>query len=480
MTEMTEGGGKGRGHASPLQTLDHRWILSPKMIYLAIGGLNYVFYAFRMKFFTEYYGFPEHVSGLIQTVWNVASLGGATLWNNAADWWRIHRGLLVIICLAMGVIFEVNLLKHWLPVGWWPLLAMITFGLYGLLLGGILPLADYHVLQLLKGKFGKSPSLYGRQALFGMVAYGLITLFLGRVLDTFGVVTLFRMVPVMATMAAAAVWYLGATGGDEGEENWDNKHKEKGGGDQSQGESCGQVSIDELPAQTEGMHGGPSPIKAAPALKDVIPAARSASLGDYLRMLADRRFLYFIYVILSTGMGRQSLAIFLPHILAKELGLTSWDISLALAGSCTFSLLFYFISPFALRRLGVWLMLLIAQLALTIRLIIYSRMQPGTSRWIIQGVELLNGFAYSFTQVAGVQEAARLAPEGWGAAFQGAYACAHVQIPAIFVTAFGGFILHHYGGRALLKTALAFPLISATVLTISIIYERLFRRVSKA
>lgn len=478
MTERTEGrDNKGRVYTSALQTLDHQWILSPKMIYLAIGGLNYVFYAFRMKFFTEYYGFPEHVSGLIQMVWNVASLGGATLWNNAADWWRIHRGLLVIICLAIGVVFEANLLRYWLPAGWWPLLAMVTFGWYGLLLGGILPLADYHVLHLLKDKFGESPSLYGRQALFGMVAYGLITLFLGRVLDTFGVAVLLRLVPVIATVAATAVWCLGATGDEGGKGKWDKNCKEGGKGH----EDSGQVNIQGPLVQTEEVNEGASlPVRAPSTASDVIPSThKSANLKDYLRMLADRRFLYFIYVILSTGMGRQTLAIFLPHIFAKELGLNSWDISLALAGSCAFSLLFYLISPLALRRLGVWPMLLIAQLALITRLTIYSRMQPGTSRWIIQGVELLNGFAYSFTQVAGVHEAARLAPEGWGAAFQGAYACAHVQIPAIFVAAVGGLILHHYDGRTLLNLAVIFPLISAAVLTISLVYERLRGRVSK-
>ncbi len=116
-------------------------------------------------------------------------------------------------------------------------------------------------------------------------------------------------------------------------------------------------------------------------------------------------------------------------------------------------------------------MLFLAQLALCTRLFIYSMLQPGTSRWIIQGVELMNGFAYSFTQVAGVHEAARLAPEGWSAVFQAAYACAHVQIPAIFISAIGGFVLHHYNGPTLLRSVVVFPAVSAVVLLMVLIKE---------
>ena len=413
---------------------DKRHLLGTKIIYFAIGCLNYVFYVFRMRFFTSYYGFDEDVCGLIQMVGNLTSFGGAALWNNVADWTGMHKFILLIICLGMGMVFQANLLRGVFSEWTWPWLASIVYGLYGLLLGGLLPLTDFQTLKLLKVKYGVSQKQFGRQALFGMLAYGLITLGLGSLLKFWGVSLLFWAASFVSILAALVVFHLGVP--DEGA-----IHKSS------------QLDSSTFKGTQD-----------------------SSNFRDIIRALNNRQFFFFFYVVLSTGFGRQTLAIYLPHFMAKELRLSDWQVSMSFAGSCFFSLIFYFISPYALRKLGVWPMFLVGQLALITRLAFYSMVQPGTPTLLIQSMELLNGFAYSCTHVAGVEEASRLAPEGLTATFQGAYACAHVQIPAIFISAIGGYIFKHYGGQMLLKCVLVIPVASAFVLVFKMLFDKFARR----
>jgi Na+/melibiose symporter-like transporter len=390
-------------------------------MYFAIGALHYSFYVYRMKFYTNYLGFREDEAGLVQAIWNVASFIGVTMWSNIADGLGAHKKILMAISLGLGGVFELVLLKNFLDEKWWLPLAVVVFGMHGLLMGGLLPLADDQILKLLTRRFNVGSDLYGRQALFGMLACGLLTFTLGELLSVFKVSILLWIVPATSIMSAFAVWTFGYT---------------------------------------------PSPIDSE---KSPIKIERpKINFMTYLKTLVRPRFVFLLLTILASGFGRQVLTLFLPHYLSKDLGLSDRAIGRAYLGSSLFSILFFFISPYALSRFGVRMMLLVGQCALLTRLSIYAFLSPGSIA--VPFIELLNGMAYSCTHVAAVKEAGACAPLGWEAAFQAAYGCAHVQFPAVFISLLGGYLYRIYGGRLLLTGALITPLIS--VITLAVILTR--------
>jgi Na+/melibiose symporter-like transporter len=409
--------------------LDHQLCLAPKAIYFAIGTLNYSFYVFRMRFFIEYFGFGEDQYGLVQAVWNVASFAGVALWSNFADWTGLHKGLLVGLCLSMGLCFEGVLFKSLLAPEKWIYLAMAVFALYGLLIGGLLPLTDDQILRLLERRYEQSSKQYGRQALFGMVAYGLISFSLGRLLDYCGASAMLWIVPSSAVFAAIMVACFG----------------------------YGYIYTERSSVSQHWSHPEPA-----------------VGFTAYLETLGQRNFLLFLLVILASGFGRQTLAIFLPNYLSKELGLSDGQVGNAYLMGTMFSVLFYFAAPHALSHLGVWPMLLIGQLSLVARLASYAFLTPTPST--VPFIELLNGMAYSFTHLAAVQQVSLSAPPGWDAAFQAAYGCAHVQFPAVICSLVGGYIYKQYKGRWLLTVALTTPLISSIALSVFLIFRATRRR----
>ncbi|PJF18653.1 Major facilitator superfamily permease [Paramicrosporidium saccamoebae] len=417
---------------TPTVSLDQQFCLAPKAIYFAIGILNYSFYVFRMRFFTEYFGFGEDQYGIVQTFWNVFSFAGVTLWSNLADWTSLHKGLLVGLCLSMGICFEGVLFKGLVAPEKWIYLAVAVFALYGLLIGGLLPLADDQILRLLERRYEQCSKQYGRQALFGMVAYGLISFSLGKLLDRCGASAMIWIVPSSAIFAAVMVACFG----------------------------YGRMSAKRSSINQQWNH----------------PESSEANVGffKYLETLGQRNFLLFLLVILASGFGRQTLAIFLPNYLSEELGLSSGQVGNAYLMGTMFSVLFYFAAPYALSHLGIWPMLLIGQLSLVARLASYAFLTPTPS--MVPFIELLNGMAYSFTHLAAVQQVSLSAPPGWDAAFQAAYGCAHVQFPAVVCSLVGGYIYKYYRGRWLLTVALTTPVMSSIALTIFLILRVARRR----
>ena len=169
----------------------------------------------------------------------------------------------------------------------------------------------------------------------------------------------------------------------------------------------------------------------------------------YIRTLCQHRFLLFLLIIFSIGVGRQALLTFLPYHLEKSLGFSSKDVGYAYLGSCLFSLIFQWLGPIFLTHLGIRMMLIVGFGSLIARLLIYSFISNGISLWIIIPTEFLNGLSFSFIRIAGVQEANICAPVGWEAAFQAAYMCAYVELPSVFAAFIGGYICKWYGARTL-------------------------------
>lgn len=478
----------GGGHRQP----EGRWAclnqwlyITPKVVYFCASCLTYVFYVFRMNFYQTYLQMGPAQSGVIHSVWSVASFVGISVWGNLADAQAIHRPLIVALCLAVSVVFESISLKGFLPPATWIYLAVVVFGLHGLGMGGVAPLVDDQILKMLRIQFGGDTTAYGRQLMFGTVAYGAVTYGLGQLIARHGMGVLFGAVPLAAALCAISIL---AFGQDSPRPRSSAREMEK----DEEGEASSSPTIIPVPLKsaTAALYGrsrsppsaksfrgemqpgeGLSNAQLHPALPHPEAATSAATTAEapvsfrqYLGTLARPRFLALLITILASGFGRQTLAVFLPLYLTTELGLTSDQVAVTYLLGAFFSLIFYYVAPICLRRLGVRPMLLIGQTALIVRLALYVFTTPGPLALI--AIEPLNGFSYSFTHVAAVQEAAECAPLGWEAAFQAAYGCMHVQFPAVFCSLAGGWVYEQYGGQRLLALAMITPAISIASLLV--------------
>ncbi|PJF18654.1 Major facilitator superfamily permease [Paramicrosporidium saccamoebae] len=386
------------------QSQDRRHLLSTKLIYFWTGSLMNMFYVYRPCFFEEYLGFRSKKMGYAMAVFNIGSIIGVTLWSRLADVRGIHKGLFIALCLGMSVTFEGITVKRLVPEEYWLWLTCVVMGLFGLVYGGLSPLMDFQILRLLKDIYQVEQTLYSRQVLFGTIAYGLTTEGLGHLVKNFGAHVLLYTFPIVSIITAAVVFLVGAS---------------------SSTPRMSDPSLNTLDAAGPGR----------------------ASILQTIRVIASPRFLLFLSVILSIGMGRQIMNLFLPTYLASTVGLEKDQIGRVYLCSSFFSIIFLFSGPYLLRKLGVRLMLLVGLGAMTIRLGAYNYV---TDRHAVIAVELLNGISFSFTHMGGVREAAQCAPEGWEATFQALYTATYVQIPAVFGSFIGGYLYEEYTGAVLL------------------------------
>lgn len=426
--------------------VNHRLLVGPKIIFFCVGALYYVFYSFRMAFIKEYLGFPEHVAGLLQAFMQLASFFGVTGWSNLADYRGMHKRLLAGLCLAMATIFQVLLFAPLLPPAGLLSLSIVVMVLFGLVLGGIMPLADYHILKLLKEQFRADPQLYGRQVLWGTAASGLTTYGIGLLIDLLSVKVIFIILPIIACLAALAVAFfgypdrLGSTNGSGVEENSGTTRTE-----------------------VEGKSNGAA--EEASTLEGDTTSTHSTPVRVYVATMLRPRFLLFLLMVLPIGVGRQIATTFIPYYLSKEIGLSGGKYGSAYLGSSIFTILLLYCGPLFLSRLSGHTMLLVGLGAMTLRLTAYTLLTPSAAGpWQTMLIEMFSSISFAFTQPAGVREAAACAPPGWEAAFQAVYTCAYVQFPAVFGSILGGIIYQRSGGAMLMRvtalySALSFALI---------------------
>ena len=383
--------------------LDERFLLTPKLLYFAVGSVYYAFYIFRIDFCADYYGFGTDKAGDIATVMTLSGFAMTALWSGLADRLGRHRLVLALLGIAASGSFELLLVKfesatwnYWYAIG--------VCAVFGGILGGLLPLADYQTLQLLTRKFNADRSFYGRQRMMGTVSYGLTTLLIGYLSDWLGATVIFYLFPIFSAIFVVSLLLFGYP--DAGRPKEETVPSTKAEGDSVQ--------------------------------------ATAAPISVFFR---DRHFLFFLLVVFVTGCGRQVLQIYLPPFLKGTLKMNNSQAGYAVVSSTIFSIIFLFFGSTLLARLGASLMLFLGMVTMGIRLGCYIFVPHApSSAWLVYCIELLNGVAFSFTHLAGVSIAADFAPAGRAATSQAIYTSFYMQLPAVLVAFAGGRIFKAYGG----------------------------------
>jgi MFS family permease len=338
------------------------------------------------------------------------------VWSRLADKFHKHRLVLMGLAVAASVTFELLLIK-WEDNYWY---AMGVLSLFGAVLGGLLPLADYQILKLLSNKFEANKTLYGRQRMMGTVSFGLTTLLIGYLMDWKGPTVLFYALPVFSTILVLVLFAFGYP--------------------------------DSRPTE--------------PAIKE-----EKVDKPSVLIFFKDPKFLFFLIVVFVTGCGRQLLQNYLPSHLKNYMKMDKSQAGYATVSSTIFSIVFMFIGGELIKFLGVYLMLALGMFTMGIRLGAYMYVSPQASPWVIYAIELLNGVAFSFTHLAGIKITADFAPSGLEATGQAIYTSSYMQLPAVIVAFFGGKLVHRYTELVVFGYAAKSTLVIAALVVIKYLIE---------
>lgn len=190
--------------------LNNTLLLTPKLMYFTMNLVVYSFHLYRGPFIVDYLELGKGYVGLSGTLMGLASFPCITLWSGLAD--RLGRHKLVLSCITMATVacFELLFLKfESMTLRFFYTTAMLM--LYSAFLAGMQPLLDYEALELLSSKPGFSKEIYGRQRLWGTVAYSCITLGGAYLMKIFGGFEVLGVVmPTAAVVFVVTLYFYGA------------------------------------------------------------------------------------------------------------------------------------------------------------------------------------------------------------------------------------------------------------------------------
>lgn len=195
--------------------LDQHYLFSTKILYFAMGGLYHTFYVFRRDFYIEYLKVTSLNASILQIILNIAAFAGVNIWSTIADSHGIHRSLLTYLCILCAVSFNAMwVLNHYFGESFNMVIGVFCLMFFGLFIGGVMPLTDYHILRRLEEVPHVDSRLYARQVMFGTMSYGAITFVLGYLFDTgFDKTIFFIIIPIVSVASASAVYFMGCPDG---------------------------------------------------------------------------------------------------------------------------------------------------------------------------------------------------------------------------------------------------------------------------
>lgn len=374
-----------------------RLLLTPKLVYFALGCVFYAFYVFRAAFMQTYLKLDSVDFGDLSAIMALVSFPAMAFWGTLSDRCGRHRLVLVLLTAGLAGAFSLFLIPWRREAGWHNyLLSLATLSLYSLFSSGVQPLTDYQVLRMLRTKEMDSRDQLGRQKMWETIAYGLVTYLIGTGIDYWGVEILFVWIPVAAAVFVAVLLAFGVA--DEG----------RGAAKQDEERVCGKPPI--------------------------------------WKLLSNPSYLFLLLVVFMVGSARTVMSTFLSKYLQEYLHLQSRQVATASASGIVFEAAIFCIAPWCLGTFGVYWMLVFAQTAMVVRAWIYVVLPPTpSSAWFVYGVELLKGFAFGCTTAAGVKLASAAAPAGLEATAQAIYTGVYSQLPAVLAASVGGRVYKAFG-----------------------------------
>lgn len=193
-----------------LRKIDDNYLISPKLLYITISMVFYAVHLFRAKFIQTYLGLTKDRYGEISSIMALVGFLSMTIWSGIADKMVRHRLVLVFLCCASTIAFEMSFFARSITGSTLRyIMSSIIFSSYSFFLVGIMPLTDTLTLKILSSRPGGfNRDLYGRQRLWGTISYGFTSLVVGSITGNkeIGYSSLFFIVPVFAILSIIIIF----------------------------------------------------------------------------------------------------------------------------------------------------------------------------------------------------------------------------------------------------------------------------------
>jgi MFS family permease len=186
--------------------LNTSFLITAKLLYFALNLEMYAFYLYRSIFITQYLGVSIENYGIIASVMACVSFPFMTVWGTLADGTGRPKAVLTVLAVLTAACFELLFIKVGEKGSWKQFVYVLGVLIaYAAFCAGLQPLLDVIALKILSALPNFSKDVYGRQRLWGTLAYAVVTLIAAFLMDAIGQEILFVVVPVSAGIFAATL-----------------------------------------------------------------------------------------------------------------------------------------------------------------------------------------------------------------------------------------------------------------------------------
>lgn len=349
--------------------------------------------------FLEHAGLTAtHIGIALSLQQGISTLGGA-VGGAIADAWEQQcpggRARVMAIGTVCGtVVFLLHGVSTVVPTGS-KLLPMVSSPVYHIVLRGCFAICNSLVFPVLDGltiDFLKaSKQDYGKERLFGAIAWAVANVLLAPLLDALGFVVLYPMAILTSFLLLVSLY--GHVRSSEKQLDKRNStiatlHEEEP--DHERAASTAESS--ETPAR----------ISFWGLLSLLVPSGAAAG------------FLFCLFC-LSQGQALVDNLIFLFfEVLGSSYSLMGWTVVLTVL----FEIPIFHIAPVLLQRFGATALLLLAGCCYFVRVVLYTLIPPGHASYVFY-LEPMHGITFACTQTAMVDFVADIMPHGYEASGQG-------------------------------------------------------------
>lgn len=358
-------------------------LFPPKAFYFTFYAATSSLIPFLVLYYRES-GLSGSQIGLLASISPIVTWLAAPFWGALADSTQRHRAILtttIIGAMTMMILLSFVNEMHWfLP---------IVAG-YAFFYAPIMPLVDNSVMELL----GERRELYGRQRVWGAVAWGLGAAVAGVLVENFGLHIAFYLF---------VFWYLVLL----------------------------YIST-RLRISTAGI-GQPF-------------------WQGFRTLTRNRPLMTFLITVLFASMGSGIVHNYVFLYLA-DLGASETLMGLSQTAATLSEIPVFFFSAILLRKIGARGLVMLSLVAYIVRLLGYTFMPPV---WLVLPINLLHGLTFSALWVAGVAYVNSVAPPGMGATAQGMFSGVTMGLGSACGALIGGLLFDTMGATVMFVTAASF------------------------
>jgi Na+/melibiose symporter-like transporter len=382
-----------------------RYLVAPKILNLLLNIASYtsqvyfIFYCKKILYISsDDYGLFVNLSSAM------ACFLGVNVWTFVADRLKAHRSVLITSSICYACFFLMTFFKPYdlenraLKIAY----VSLFYGLQNACCSAMYPLLDNQVMMLLSKHPLFSKELYSRQRLFGTVGHALSSLVVGYVCTQENGYRGMFVANFISTMAFALAVVLLIPADST------SHLGEKDVTDLKQAET----DIDEKVTTSGG--------NSKSASLDTEANVTKRSKPKFFTLLKDPSFTFFLLVIFVTGVAKHVLSLFSALFVNARYGLKEAKVGVSQATHAVPEILLFFFGKEINQAIGLHWMLIIAQLATILRVLVFAFAPPDWT-WVAYVIEAFKGVSTSLLIMSGVRLSHELAPPGLEATAQGAF-----------------------------------------------------------